>query len=109
VLADGVGANLERAGFFSTIGHGALLLLAAAACAASIGLRTRKDQSALPRGVSSALFGALAAAYTFGLVLMEQEVPVAIALLVLLCAVGGGLSFAASSAVAGFFSKRRQN
>ncbi len=109
MLADGIGANLERAGLINRAGHGVLLVVVALACAASIGLRARKDQRALLGGVSSALFGALAAAYTFGLGLIEQEVPVAIALLVLLSAVGGGLSFAASSVVAGFFNKKNQN
>ncbi len=97
MLADGIGANLERADMLSNAGHGLLLVIVAMACASSIGLRTRKDESAFWRGISSVLFGALAAAYTFGLGLMGREAVEAVVFLVIICAIGGAAAFAVST------------
>jgi hypothetical protein len=75
VIADGIGANLERAGMLSGAGHGALMSLAGLLCSVSIGLRTIKDKKPFRRLISSFVFGMLFGLYVFGLTFFEYEPP----------------------------------
>ncbi len=89
VIADGIGANLERADMLQRTGHGALLIVVAVACAASIGLRTRKDNMAVRRILSAFLFGSLAGLYVFGLTLVDLEASRALGLAAIVIVLGG--------------------
>lgn len=109
MLADGIGANLERADMLSNLGHGILLVIVAIACASSIGMRTRKDERVFWRAISSVLFGALAAAYTFGLGLMGREAVEAVVFLVIICAIGGAAAFAVTTGVSKVGRRNERN
>jgi len=97
VIADGIGANLERADIIGRVGHGALLILAGLLCAASIGLRTRKDEKAVRRILSAFVFGSLSGLYVFGLTLVDHETTTALGLAAIVILLGG-LGAAAVSA-----------
>ena len=97
VIADGIGANLERADMLQRTGHGALLIVVAMACAASIGLRTRKDEKPVRRLVSAFVFGSLSGLYVFGLTLVDHETSTALGLAAIVILLGG-LGAAAVSA-----------
>ena len=97
VIADGIGANLERADIIGRLGHGAFLIVVAVACAASIGLRTRKDEKAVRRILSAFVFGSLSGLYVFGLTLVDLEASRALGLAAIVILLGG-LGAAAVSA-----------
>ncbi len=78
-------------------GHGALLIVVAMACAASIGLRTRKDEKPVRRLVSAFVFGSLSGLYVFGLTLVDHETSTALGLAAIVILLGG-LGAAAVSA-----------
>jgi hypothetical protein len=99
VLADGVGANLERTGLFGREAHAVLMLAAGLACAASIGIRSRRVKQD-SRIASGFFFGLAAAVYTFALSVFPQGALEALGMLLLYGGAGGALSAGVSEGTA---------
>ncbi len=89
VIADGIGANLERADFIGRLGHWTLIIFVAVVCAVSIGLRTKKDGKPVRRVLSAFLFGSLSGLYVFGLTLVDLKASTALGLAAIVIVLGG--------------------
>ena len=107
VIADGIGANLERADIINRLGHGALLIIVFLVLAVSVGIRTRHDEKPGRRIVSSSLLGLVSAVYALGLSLLEYE-PEVMAVMLALIGIGvAGVAVMVSAAVVTRLKKSR--